>query len=459
MPGIIDDLIGIVGESGVILGDDVAARYPGYFMDRIEASAIVRPRSTEEVSRILAQCNAVGQPVVVQGGMSGWVRATQTRAGEIALSLERMNTIEQIDPVNRTATVQAGVVLATLQDAVAEHGLAFALDLGGRGSCQLGGNAATNAGGLRVIRYGMMREQVLGLEAVLPDGQVVSSLNRMIKNNTGYDLKQLFIGSEGTLGVITKLVLRLRELPADNSTALVSAESVEQLAGLLRHVDKALGGRLSAFELIDSDFYEVNTGDGRHRPPLAHGSAFYALIEAEGTDAAVFENALGDALARELCDDAVIASSVRERDAIWAIREDLEHIVRDFQPFLAFDVSLPVGDMADYMTEVRARLLGRWPHARIAFLGHMGDGNLHVAIGAGPGAPHAEVEACVYEPLRRVQGSVSAEHGIGLEKKPWLAISRSAIERDMMVRIKRLLDPRMILNPGKIFDLTDQREA
>jgi FAD/FMN-containing dehydrogenase len=451
---LIKQLHSIVGSGGVLEGEDVSSRYPGYFMDKIEADAIVRPRTTDEVAQVLAVCNAAGQAVVVQGGMSGWVRATQTKPGEIILSLERMNVIEEIDPVNRTATVQAGVILANLQDAVTEHDLSFALDLGGRGSCQLGGNAATNAGGLRVVRYGMMREQILGLEAVLADGRIVSSMNRMIKNNSGYDLKQLFIGSEGTLGIITRLVVRLRELPTSSNTALVSAERFDQLSGLLRHVDSAFGGLLSAFELIDSSFYEVNTGTGRHPKPLAGGKRFYAIIETLGSaqdrDADLFEQVLNDAAEKGLFDDAVLAKSERERDNIWAVREDLEHVIHDFQPFYAFDVSLPVGDMADYMEEVAKRLRACWPEAKIAFLGHVGDGNLHVAIGAGGEGDRHAVEACVYEPLRAIGGSISAEHGIGLEKKPWLNITRNPIECDLMRELKEMLDPKGILNPGKV---------
>lgn len=447
----------IVGPSGLIEGDDVAARYAGYFMDEIRAGAIVRPRTTGEVAEVLVACGAAGRPVVVQGGMSGWVRATQTLPGEIALSLERMNRIEDIDPANRTATVEAGVVLQTLQEAVGTHGLAFPLDLGGRGSCQLGGNAATNAGGLRVIRYGMMREQVLGMEVVLADGRVISSLNGMIKNNAGYDLKQLFIGSEGTLGVITRLVLRLREAPRSHNTALIGADDFEQIAALLRTLDGALGGQMSAFELIDADFFAINTAPGRHSSPLTQAWPIYAIVETEGSDPEGdrerFEQALGEAAEAGLLGDAVLANSQREHDAIWAIREDLSHVVADLVPFRAFDVSLPVGRMAQYMQDVRARLLAGWPEARLAFLGHVGDGNLHVAIGGGSDADTPGIEACVYEPLRAFKGSVSAEHGIGLEKKPWLDVSRSGEEIELMRQLKALFDPHGILNPGKIFDM------
>jgi FAD/FMN-containing dehydrogenase len=451
-----DALRAIVGDAGVLTGEDVSARYPGFFMSGIGADAIVRPRDTAEVSRIMALCHAAGQPVVVHGGMSGWVRATQTRAGEIALSLERMNAVEEVDIVNRSAVVQAGVVLETFDRALEDHGLTFPLDLGGRGSCHLGGNASTNAGGMRVIRYGMMREQVLGLEAVLADGRIVSSMNRMIKNNTGYDLKHLFIGSEGTLGVITRLVLRLRERPTSSSTAIVCAETFEQIAKLLRHMDGRLGGLLSAFELVDNSFYRVNTDHGRHDTPLSPDRKFYAIIEALGSnqesDAALFEETLMAAADLGLFDDAVIAKSDRDRRAIWEIREDLEHVVREFQPFYAFDVSLPVGEMAQYMIDVKQRLIARFPEGRIAFLGHVGDGNLHIAIGAGVPEDRHQIERCVYEPLRPFSGSVSAEHGIGLEKKEWLSVSRSADERGLMSEMKRLFDPKNILNPGKVFD-------
>jgi FAD/FMN-containing dehydrogenase len=452
---LIEALRAITGE--VLTGVDVHARHPGVFMDRIDAGVLVRPRTTLEVSRILTLCNSARQPVVVQGGMSGWVRATQTHGGEVAMSLERMNAIEGVDSANRTATVQAGVILETLQKHVEQYDLCFPLDLGGRGSCQIGGNAATNAGGMRVIRYGMMREQVLGVEAVLADGRVISSMNRMIKNNTGYDLKQLFIGSEGTLGVITRLVLRLREKPTSSNTALVAASSFRQIERLLRHMDGELGGLLSAFELIDNSFYCVNTNACRGEPPLPADKPFYAIIETLGSneerDTALFEEVLGSAAEKGLFDDGVLARSERERASIWHIREDLDNLIRDFKPFHAFDVSLPVGDMAVYMERVTAQLHDTWPDGRIAFLGHVGDGNLHVAIGAGGEGDSRLVEACVYEPLEAYGGSVSAEHGIGLEKKPWFAISRNAEERGLMEELKLMLDPNGILNPGKIFDL------
>jgi FAD/FMN-containing dehydrogenase len=220
-------------------------------------------------------------------------------------------------------------------------------------------------------------------------------------------------------------------------------------------MDGALGGLLSAFELVDNNFYRTNTAEGRHPAPLGSDKPYYAMIEALGSDHErdrdLFEAVLADAAEKGLFDDAIVARSEKDRDSIWGIREDLEHIVHDFQPFYAFDVSLPVGDMEAYMGEVTRRLKAIWPDGGIAFLGHVGDGNLHIAIGAGTPEDRERVESCVYEPLCPIGGSVSAEHGIGLEKKPWLSITRNPLERSLMRDIKRMFDPKGILNPGKIF--------
>lgn len=452
----------IVGPSGVLEGEDVHSRYPGYFMESIAATVLVRPINTEQVSRVMRLCNEQGQSVVTQGGMSGWVRGTQTRADDLILSLERMSTIEEIDPVNRTVTVQAGVILQTLQEAVEDYQLVFPLDLGGRGSCQLGGNASTNAGGLRVIRYGMMRQLVLGVEAVMADGTVLTSLNKMIKNNAGYDIKQLFLGTEGTLGIITRLVLRLYEQPLSSNTCMVALTDFAKVSEFLRFMDRSLGGMLSAFEVIDRDFYGINTAAGRHRPPLDGSYPYFVLLETLGydqqRDAEQFESILNLALENGLIEDAVLPRSEAERESLWAIREDLEHILTDIRPFQAFDVSLPIGKMESYMAEVRALVVNRWPQAKICFLGHVGDGNLHIAVGSGS-EQHGDiraVEECVYHPLLSAGGSVSAEHGIGLEKKDFLHISRSAAEIALMRLLKTTLDPKSILNPGKVFDLVGE---
>lgn len=454
-------LTDIVGSTGILLGEDVQLRDPGYFMDRIEANVLVRPQTTEQVSEVMKLCHRLGQPVVVQGGMSGWVRGTQTSANEVVVSMERMRAIEEIDSVNRTATVQAGVILQDLQETLEAHDLVFPLDLGGRGSCQLGGNASTNAGGLRVIRYGMMRQLVLGVEAVLADGTVINSLNKMIKSNAGYDVKQLFLGTEGTLGVITRLVLRLYERSLSSNSGLVALKDFKSVASFLRHMDKSLGGALSAYEVMDSSFYAINTAPGRHKPPMENRYPYYVLLESLGfkqsADTDMFEAALQNGLEDGLIEDAILPKSESERNTIWAIREDLEHVVKDVTPFKAFDVSLPIGEMEAYMHAVRDGILGRWRNAKLCFLGHVGDGNLHIAVGNGSDNERdsKEVEQYVYEPLRDIRGCVSAEHGIGLEKKDFLSVSRTPGEIDLMRLLKTTLDPKNILNPGKVLDIDE----
>lgn len=459
---LIAELKNIVGDSGVLEGESVSSRYPGYFMERINSQLLVRPKTTDQVSRILKLCNDRGQSVVTQGGMSGWVRATQTTPDDVILSMERMNQIEEIDPVNRTVSLQSGVILQTLQETLDDYDLAFPLDLGGRGSCQVGGNASTNAGGIRVIRYGMMRSLVLGLEAVMADGTVICSMNKMIKNNSGYDLKQLFLGSEGTLGVITRLVLRLYEKPTSDNTAMVALDNFEAVASFLRHMDRSLGGNLSAFEVLDAGFYGINTGPGRHTPPLSTDFPYYVIVESLGfnaeQDTELFENVLFSALEDGIISDAVVPKSGADRESIWALREDLEHVVADLQPFQAFDVSMPIGDMEAYMEEVTTSFKQRWPEGKICFLGHVGDGNLHIAAGCGSNQKDAirAVEHCVYHPLEAIGGSISAEHGIGLEKKDFLNLSRTADEIKLMRMLKQSMDPKSILNPGKVFDLTSE---
>jgi len=421
----------------------------------LEALAIVRPRSTEEVSVVLALCNEAGQPVVTHGGLTGLCGGDRSTAGDVVLSLERMNRIEEVDAIGRTATVQAGVVLERLQEAASREGLFFPLDLGARGSCTIGGNVATNAGGSNVIRYGMMRALVLGLEAVLADGTIVSSMNRMLKNNTGYDLKQLFIGSEGTLGVVTRVVVALQESPAGAHTALVAVDDPGKVATLLRHASRSLAGHLTSFEVMWNDFYRAQTEPGSHEAPLERDHPVYVILETQGVDpvadAARFEETIGEALEAGLVVDAVIAKSGAERERLWAIRENLESSAAE-KPMFAYDVSLPIRDMPAYVERVRARVATRWPAGRFLSFGHMGDGNLHFVIcprEEGEGVHH-EADACVYEPLAKYGGAVSAEHGIGLLKKPWLSLSRSESEIGLMRLIKRSLDPRNILNPGKV---------
>jgi FAD/FMN-containing dehydrogenase len=450
----------LLGEGAVLGPGEAAERAAGVWRaDSITAAALVRPRSTSEVSAVLRFCHEHGIEVVTHGGLTGLVHGADAAANQLVLSLERMRAIEDIDAVQRTATVEAGVTLQALQEAVEERGLAFPLDFGARGRATLGGNAATNAGGNRVIRYGMMRDMVLGLEVVLPDGQVVCAMNHLIKNNTGYDLKQLFIGSEGTLGVITRLVLRLRENPLTRNMALVAVDEFAAVASLLKHMDRGLGGTLSAFEVLWQDFYRlVSTPPAPGRAPLEQTHAFYVLMEAQGAapeaDPGRFQAVLETAFDEGLIADAAISQSESDCGDFWALRDDVEQTFRYGVP-VVFDVSLPIAAMDDYTAAIRAALSDALPGSHCWIFGHLGDGNLHVIVQTAAGdapAHRGRIEEIVYRPLAQIGGSVSAEHGIGLEKKPYLSISRSVPELALMRTIKRALDPRGILNPGKIFD-------
>lgn len=449
----------IVGSTGILLGEDVTSRPDSWPpMGGCQARAIIRPASTREVSAVLKLCHAKGQSVVTHGGLTGLVGGARAENDDIVLSLERMTGVEPVDIVNRTVTVEAGVPLQKVHAAAEAVDLLFPLDLGARGSCTIGGNISTNAGGNSVIRYGMIRDQLLGVEAVLADGTIISSLHGVIKNNTGYDLKQLFIGSEGTLGIVTRAVLRLRPLPRSCNTALVAIENFEQVGRFLRDMDSALGGTLSAFEVLWNDFYTTVIGDGsKHGTPLNTQHRFYVLLESTGghieTDKARFENALEEAFDSELIVDAVITQSKQQREDLWAIRDDIEGLNQKMSPHMVFDISLGIPLMDDYVDEVRKQLTERWSGSRMVVFGHLGDGNIHLVLTVGSHEPaeiHA-VEAIVYEALGRRGGVISAEHGIGLDKREYLQHSRSEDEISLMLVLKQALDPKGILNPGKIF--------
>jgi FAD/FMN-containing dehydrogenase len=450
------ELRAALGADAVLTGADIGARYA---CDATGVAphaplAVVRPRSTEEVATVLRLCNAHCQPVVPQGGMTGLAGAATPRGGEVVISLERLAAIEEIDRAAATITVGAGAVLQRVQEAAEEAGFMLGLDLGARGSAQIGGNIATNAGGIRVIRYGMAREQVLGLEVVLADGTIVSSLNKMLKNNAAYDLKHLFIGSEGTLGVVTRAVLRLHPKPAGILTALCALPDYAAVVDFLRHAQRTLG-QVSAFEAMWNDAYKFVADHRSDTPPMPTTHPFYAIVEHAGTDpeadAAAFEAMLASALEQGLVTDVAIAQSAKQARAMWEIREGVaewESVVGQIH----LDVSMPIGTIGDFVEDCRARLAKRWPALIATFYGHIGDSNLHVSLAPGTEdeAVRHGAEQTVYDTVRDFKGSISAEHGIGTLKREWLSYSRTPEEIALMRRLKRALDPNGILNPGKV---------
>ncbi|MDP4022294.1 FAD-binding oxidoreductase [Methylobacterium sp. NEAU 140] len=449
----LDRLRGLVGASGVVTGEELRGRPASWTRpaEPCAALALVRPRDTAETSAVMAACAEAGVSVVPRGGATGLVDGILCAPDQITLSTERMTGIEPVDPLAMTVVAGTGATVEAVQGAARAAGLFFPLDLGARGSATVGGTISTNAGGLRVLRYGMMREMVLGLEAVLADGTVVSSMRPLIKNNTGLDLKQLFVGTEGTLGLVTRAVLRLRPEPAGYVTALIACPGVDDGARVLRAAQAAFQGRVSSFEGLWPDFYRLMTKPGRETPPLPQDYPFYAIIEVECVpeEAERFHDLLDGLMTAGTVLDAALASSEEQRQAMWRIRDRVEHMNAD-GIHRAFDVSVPLARMDAYVTGALARLAAI-PDCRAVVYGHIGDNNLHWNTTRLDAAGNTAIDAAIYEPLAELNGSVSAEHGIGLEKRGKLGLSRSGAEIAAMRLVKRALDPDNRLNPGKIF--------
>jgi FAD/FMN-containing dehydrogenase len=418
--------------------------------------ALAYPRNTRQVSAILKFCNERRIPVQPQGGMTGLAGGGVPLGPCVVLSLERMRAIKDLDVAAGTITVEAGVVMEAVQKAADAADLFFPLDLGGRGSCQIGGNVSTNAGGNRVLRFGMARDLVLGIEAVLADGTVIDSLRKVIKNNTGYDLRQLFIGSEGTLGVITGVVLRLFPKARSVCTGICALDDYNGILELLKRARLGFGAQLTAFEVMWPDFYQLGTTGLGRKPPLAIGAGAYVLLETMGQDPEAdplrYETVIGEALEAGIVKDAIVAKSSREATELWSVRDSPGEWQRTpHWPQLGFDVSVPTGEIGELMHEIQAELSVRWPQLRTVYFGHVADGNLHASVSMnGHSVSPLEIEEAVYEIVSRRKGSVSAEHGIGSLKREFLHFSRSPEELALMRAIKQAMDPNGILNPGKV---------
>ncbi|MGY3484778.1 FAD/FMN-containing dehydrogenase [Bradyrhizobium sp. USDA 4011] len=457
----IDGISSILPPDSILAGPGISPKYFTDWFGRPVAppAIVVRPSGVAELSRLLEYCNTRSWRVVSQGGMTGLVSAALPKGNEVVVSLERMSKIIALDRNAKTMTVEAGITLQQVQESAEEHRLIFPLDLAARGSATIGGVIATNAGGTMVIRFGMTRELVLGLEVVLADGTIVNSMHPYLKNNTGYDIKQNFIGSEGTLGIVTKAILRLFPKPNENAVAICAVPSFPALVSLLGHMRDNLEGSLFAFEAMWESYYELAILLPFVRAPLPLGSPFYALIEVAGLESAHrLESVLQDALRKNIINDAVIAKSTADARAIWRIREAAFEAVGQRSPFVAFDVSMRLDLMIEYLEALKARLRTALGPISVSTIAHLGDNNLHVAVhyDAALGDVTADIKAIFYRITGEYQGSISAEHGIGIDKRDYLHHSRTPEEVALMKTLKRSLDPNNILNPDRIFVIETQ---
>ncbi|KAK5654190.1 hypothetical protein OQA88_7621 [Cercophora sp. LCS_1] len=424
---------------------------------------VLKPSTTEEVSQILRYCNDNSLAVVPQGGNTGLVGGSVPVFDEIVLSLSRMSQIISFDEVSGTLVAEAGVILEVADQHLASKGYIFPLDLGAKGSCQIGGNLSTNAGGLRLLRYGSLHGTVLGIEAVLPDGTVVDDLCRLRKNNTGYDLKQLFIGAEGTLGVITKVSIQCPQRPAAQNVAFFGLESYEACQKAFREAKGQLSEILSAFELMDEGSQALVRQVTGNKSPLESTSPFYCLIETSGSnaehDAEKLQTFLESVMESGVVSDGTLAENETQLRALWSWREGITEALGHLGGVYKYDVSIPLHDMYQLVEDTRARvaeagLLGDKetdPVRAVVGYGHMGDSNLHLNVATRSFDERVEkvLEPFVYEWIAKRQGSISAEHGLGLAKKKYIGYSRSEGMIGLMKGIKGLYDPKGIMNPYK----------
>ncbi|MEP7070327.1 MAG: FAD-binding oxidoreductase [Usitatibacter sp.] len=465
--GLAERVGAIVGERGLVTGEHERRPFENDWRDQYHgrAAAVVKPASTDEVSRVVTLLAQEGIAMVPQGGNTSLCGASVPDASgtQVVINLSRMNRVRNVDVANNTMTVEAGCILESLQGVAEEHGRFFPLSLGAQGSCEIGGNLSTNAGGTAVLRYGNARELVLGLEVVLPDGRVWNGLRGLRKDNTGYDLKHLFVGAEGTLGIITAAVMKLFPKPRSRATAFVAVRDPAGAVALLSKLRETCGERITGYELIARVCVDLVM---KHLPatrdPLPARHPWYVLVELSDTTAGdaigeVLEQALGEGAEAGLVADAMIAASQAQRDALWQIREDITEAQRLDGASIKHDVAVPVSSVAEFIARTDAALAARFPDIRIVAFGHVGDGNIHYNCSKSERqeadaffAQSAEVNHIVYEVVNSLRGSISAEHGLGVLKREEIKLYKSPLELELMRSIKNALDPRGLMNPGKV---------
>lgn len=466
-PSLIDRFTAITGEANALTEPsaiephliELRGLYKG------ESPLVLRPANTDEVATILKLAHETGTAVVPQGGNTGLVggQSPRPQMGEVVVSLNRLNRIRSLDPVGQTMVLEAGVILQQAQQAASEAGLLFPLSLGSEGSCQIGGNLSSNAGGTAVLAYGNMRQLCMGLEVVLPDGQIWNGLRALKKDNTGYDLRDLFIGAEGTLGIITAAVLKLFPAPRGQETIYAGVDNPQTALELFRLAQDVCGPSLTGFELMPRIGIEFTT---RHidgvRDPLSDPHPWYALIDISSSQSqeaarAMLETLFVEADGKGLIRDAAAAETGAQRQAFWNLRESMSPAQRPEGGSIKHDISVPVARVPEFLDRADRAVTDAMPGARIVAFGHMGDGNIHYNISQPVGADKTtflarwkEMNEIVHAIVLELDGSISAEHGIGQLKRDELAAIRSPVEMGMMTRIKQAFDPRGIMNPGKV---------
>ena len=448
-----------IGKSSVLTGDDLKSRFYHIWKTEVPLQSIclLLPRSSQDVSNIMKICNENNQEVIIHGGLTNLVGSTKSEKSQVVISLEKMNKIIDIDERGKTVTCESGVIIENIINEVKEKNLLLPLNFGARGSAQIGGAVSTNAGGLRVFKYGMTRNLVMGIEYVLPDGTIISSLKKLMKDNSGYDLKHLLIGSEGTLGIVTKVVLRLYQLPKTRYTSLAVTNDFQKVLDMLLNMEDKISSNLTGFELLWSDTYKQMVSDKTmYNKYLPDKFKYYIFIEYMGRDFEndynVFEKHILESIDDGIIEDAVIGKDEKEQINIWGIREDVAVLADEREFDQQFDISIPVNLIGSVIDKISSELKECDGVKTIFPFGHVADGNIHFIIGkdSDDNDLKSKINDIIYNNTELVEGSISAEHGIGLDKKKYLIKSRSEDEIKLMRLLKKTIDPKNILNPGRV---------